>query len=190
LRALCAVQHGPAIQYSQAPAIGQKDELCIVAFNHSQLWSALLEWLAEPLVEAQWTNDWEPGIDRLLIYDQGVHTLIRQALSSLGLKLSLCYACNGAKRVPWGLRYGLGTACPFHKDLCPTNQWSVLIGVSTQDEHLYVQSETRIQPIRVANGDIILFQGSIFDHWTDGAAVRGRLVIAWHVTLSESPRNQ
>jgi hypothetical protein len=160
-------------------------------FHHSQLRSALLSWLCDPMVKHNWNNDWEPGIDRLLIQNQAIHDEIRHALVSLGIQLhSLSDAsCNRANEVPWAMRYGLHVACPYHKDSSPRNQWSVLIGLRTQGEVLYVQSETRVEPHRfsVANGDILLFQGSLFFHWTEPAAASGRLVIAWHVTLAQTP---
>jgi hypothetical protein len=158
-------------------------------FHHSQLGSALLNWLCGPLAEHNWENDWDPGIDRLLIMNAVIHEAIRQALISLGMQPLSEASCDRENEVPWALRYGLDVACPHHKDSSPRNQWSVLIGVRTQGEVLYVQSETQLKPhrFRVAQGDILLFQGSPFVHWTEPAAVSGRLVIAWHITLAETP---
>ena len=158
----------------------------IMVFNNPKLREILHAELCGRDGDLRWAaeKDFEPGIRLRLLSDKVIQEEIRKALASHGW-----VPPEGHQRlpdqVPWAWRYRPGTSCPCHKDTSPKDQWSLVIGVKTQGELIHINfGPGMVQSYSLLNGDMLLFRGAVFDHWTDTVDGLARVIVAWHLSLS------
>ena len=150
----------------------------VMVFNNPKLREILHAELCGFEAELKWAGeeDFEPGTPGLvlqLLNDEAIHKEIRDALASHG------WVWNGLPQegVPWAWRYPPETHCPPHKDMSPEDQWSLVIGVQTQGELVHIEFAPGIvQSHSLVDGDMLLFKGARFRHWTDKV---GSVVHVW-----------